>query len=331
MAVEPGVLQRRGSVRAAHDLEYAPLEERLRTFLERLENVPAYYAAAKANVANPTREHTQLAIEQNRGALAVFGTELERRSRARSCRAAERTVFTQRLAAARAAIEDYVAWLEALDAKLASGAVARAPVPARPRALRAEIRVRHPVRRHGRGALRARRWPRKRRCSRAWRCSRISLWPKYFPKRGAARRSLRQDRPRDREAVGAARRARGARRGRQASRSRSSSAGCASTTCSTLDPTKPLTVRETPPHKRGIAGASIDAPGPYDPGAPTYYNVTPLDDLSAGARRELAARVQRLDAADPEHPRGGARPLRAARLREQVAEPDQERSSATAR
>jgi uncharacterized protein (DUF885 family) len=46
-----------------------------------------------------------------------------------------------------------------------------------------------------------------------------------------------------------------------------------------LDPTKPLIVRETPPHKRGIAGAGIDAPGPYDPGAPTYYNVTPLDDL----------------------------------------------------
>ena len=47
-----------------------------------------------------------------------------------------------------------------------------------------------------------------------------------------------------------------------------------------LDATKPLTVRETPPYQRGIAGASIEAPGPYDPGAPTYYNVTPLDDLS---------------------------------------------------
>jgi len=49
----------------------------------------------------------------------------------------------------------------------------------------------------------------------------------------------------------------------------------------TLDPTKPLTVRETPLHERGIAGASIEAPGPYDPGAQTYYNVTPLDDLAA--------------------------------------------------
>ena len=46
-----------------------------------------------------------------------------------------------------------------------------------------------------------------------------------------------------------------------------------------------MIVRETPPHKRGIAGASIDAPGPYDAGAPTYYNVTPLDDLPA-ARAE---------------------------------------------
>jgi uncharacterized protein (DUF885 family) len=49
----------------------------------------------------------------------------------------------------------------------------------------------------------------------------------------------------------------------------------------TLDPTKPLKVRETPLYMRGIALASINAPGPYDPGAPTYYNVTPLDDLSA--------------------------------------------------
>ncbi len=58
-------------------LEYAPLEERLRTFLARLANVPAYYAAAKGSIASPTVEHTQLAIEQNRGALDVFGAALE--------------------------------------------------------------------------------------------------------------------------------------------------------------------------------------------------------------------------------------------------------------
>jgi uncharacterized protein (DUF885 family) len=45
----------------------------------------------------------------------------------------------------------------------------------------------------------------------------------------------------------------------------------------TLDPKKPLEVRETPAYQRGVAGASIEAPGPYRPQDRTYYNVTPLD------------------------------------------------------
>ena len=105
------------------DLEYAPLEERLRTFLARLANVPAYYAAAKGSIASPTVEHTQLAIEQNRGALDVFGAALERAIGASELARAERTAFATRLPAARAAIEDYVGWLEALEAQLAGGAV----------------------------------------------------------------------------------------------------------------------------------------------------------------------------------------------------------------
>jgi uncharacterized protein (DUF885 family) len=47
-----------------------------------------------------------------------------------------------------------------------------------------------------------------------------------------------------------------------------------------IDPSKPLVVRETPLYQRGVAGASIDAPGPYRPKDKTYYNVTPLDGLT---------------------------------------------------
>lgn len=43
------------------------------------------------------------------------------------------------------------------------------------------------------------------------------------------------------------------------------------------DPTRPLVVRLTPEYQRGIAGASINPPGPYDATANTYYNVSPLD------------------------------------------------------
>jgi uncharacterized protein (DUF885 family) len=44
------------------------------------------------------------------------------------------------------------------------------------------------------------------------------------------------------------------------------------------DASRPLIVRETPPYMRGVgAGASVSAPGPLNPTATTYYNVTPLD------------------------------------------------------
>ncbi|MCS7073744.1 MAG: DUF885 domain-containing protein, partial [Bacteroidia bacterium] len=47
-----------------------------------------------------------------------------------------------------------------------------------------------------------------------------------------------------------------------------------------LDPKKPLVVRETPLYMRGVAGASISSPGPYEKNGNTYYNVTPLDDMT---------------------------------------------------
>jgi uncharacterized protein (DUF885 family) len=48
------------------------------------------------------------------------------------------------------------------------------------------------------------------------------------------------------------------------------------------DASRPLQVRETPLYMRGGgAGASVSAPGPFDPTANTYYNVTPLDGFTA--------------------------------------------------
>lgn len=47
-----------------------------------------------------------------------------------------------------------------------------------------------------------------------------------------------------------------------------------------LDPSKPLKIRETPVYERGFAGASVDAPGFFDAGRETFYNVTPLGDMS---------------------------------------------------
>lgn len=48
----------------------------------------------------------------------------------------------------------------------------------------------------------------------------------------------------------------------------------------TQDPSKPLQVRETPEYMRGVAGASVSAPGPFEEGGTTFYIVTPLDNYT---------------------------------------------------
>jgi hypothetical protein len=264
------------------DLTFAPLDERLRIFSRRLERVPAYYAAAKANIEGPTREHPRLAIDQNRGALGVFGPDLEHTLEMSGLSAAERSSFNRRLAAARAAIDDYVRWLEALDARLASGAAA-----ARSFRLGAELyapKFAYEIQSGDTAAaLHERALAEKDALHARMTLLAGLLWPKYFPNEAAPSDALETIgrvilRLSD-EHVAPADLVREVERQLPELTKWVNDHGLLE-----LDPSKPLIVRETPPHKRGIAGASIDAPGPYDASAPTYYNVTPLD----GERAERA-------------------------------------------
>jgi uncharacterized protein (DUF885 family) len=60
-----------------------------------------------------------------------------------------------------------------------------------------------------------------------------------------------------------------------------------------LDADKPLKVRPTPAHQRGVALASVSSPGPYDPKAATYFNVLPLDTLPADRAESLLREYNR--------------------------------------
>ena len=264
------------------DLTFASLDERLRLFSRRLTRVPDYYAAARANIDTPTPEHTRLAIDQNRGALGVFGPDLENTLEMSGLSAAERSAFNERLAAARAAIEDFVLWLEALEARLASGALA-----ARSFRLGADLYAPKFAFEIQSGdtaeALYGRALAEKDALHARMALLAGLLWPKYFPNEPAPGDPL--------ETIG-----------RVIARLADEHVAPEQLVAEierqipeleqwvrehdllALDESKPLVVRPTPPHKRGIAGASIDAPGPYDADAPTYYNVTPLD----GERAERA-------------------------------------------
>ena len=46
----------------------------------------------------------------------------------------------------------------------------------------------------------------------------------------------------------------------------------------TLDPSKPLEIRETPEYQRGFSIASLQAPGPLENNLKTFYNVSPIPE-----------------------------------------------------
>jgi hypothetical protein len=94
--------------------EFAPLDERLEVFSRRLRHVPAYYAAAQRNIKQPTLEHTQLAIEQNRGALEIFGSELNKHIEASTLSERAKRQLLQRADEARAAITGYIEFLQGM-------------------------------------------------------------------------------------------------------------------------------------------------------------------------------------------------------------------------
>ena len=104
---------------------YAPEADRLRTVMARLEQVPAYYQAARTNISNPTREHTELAMVQNRGTLNLLGDSLRERVAASSLETAEKDRFEQLRQRAVETVDGFIAELQAINDGLATDDNAR--------------------------------------------------------------------------------------------------------------------------------------------------------------------------------------------------------------
>jgi uncharacterized protein (DUF885 family) len=265
-----------GSFAQLLNTEYAPLDQRLRTVLERLDKVPAYYAAAKANVRNPTREHTQLAVEQNRGALEVFGKDLEKQIAASGLSVAERQLFTSRIAATRGAIQGYIDWLEALDAGLAKSGKARS-FRVGSALYEQQFAFANPGGGSGAALYRSAQEERQRVFDKMAALA-DELWPKLmgtapqpadrFEKIGAVIAKLANDHVAPDQYLTYVR-----------NLIPQLEKWVTDHDLITLDPSKVLVVRDTPAYQGGVAMASVDAPGPYDPGARTYFNVMPVATL----------------------------------------------------
>lgn len=254
---------------------FAPLDDRLRSVLARMENIPAYYAAAQANINQPTLEHTELAVMQNQGAFSVFSDDLLKQVADSGLSDSEKALFKTRFDAATVAINEHISWLNNLVVQLKKDGARsfRIGEALYEQKFAFDIQAGMTAKQLYEKAVAD-----KERVQGEMAKITDKLWPKYFttPKPADNKIAIRQliDKLSSQHV----------KRDDFVNEVRKQIPQLIEfvnqKNLVTLDPKKPLVVRETPEYMRGFAGASISAPGPYEKLGNTYYNVTPLDDMS---------------------------------------------------
>jgi uncharacterized protein (DUF885 family) len=254
-----------------------PENEKLLSLSEKLALVPAFYEAGFKNLTTPTKEHTELAIKQNSGLAGYFNKDVRERLEKSTLTPEQKKLFSDRLMAAGAAADKYVKELTDLKARLAKKNQFRSfrigkKLYAEKFAL--DIQASLTAAQIYQRAIEMKKQTHTEMLARA-----KNLWPKYYGKEKPPKKSLQlikkvldkiadnhiqpkeflptiqKEIPQLWDFI-------------------------QKKDLLTLDPKKPLKVRETPVYQRGFAGASVDAPGPFDAERDTYYNVTPLDDMT---------------------------------------------------
>ena len=260
-----------GSVAEILNGRHWPLDRRLRAISNKISRSSEYYAAAESSIKQPTREHTQLAIQQNQGGLAVFGKALQDSIAKSGLTAREKENFQNRFDNTRLSIEDYLRFLKTEVLPAGNFRNFRLGKALFDRKFYYEIQSTYTA-----DQVYAKARAHKAELLRDMKTRATRLYPKYFPGQPLPADSLAVVK----QVIS------------KLSEKHATPAGFVAAVKAqipalvqfvndkkllTQDPSKPLVVRETPLYMRGSgAGASISAPGPYDKAANTYYNVEPL-------------------------------------------------------
>jgi len=248
------------------------LNKRLENLSKKLDHIPAYYTAAKANLKTLTKVHTQLAISQLEGSKSVFQGTLIDSLEASSMDDSFKENFKEKVEAAATAIDGFVSQLKEIQPTLADNAKSfRIGKELFEEKFSAEIQSAYTAEEIFQFAVSEK----EELHDQLYRLS-GDLWEKYYGD---------QEKPGGRfdqiqmvfDAVAKTHVHRDSFITAIRKQIPQLENFVRENDLLTLDPEKPLVVRETPEYMRGFAGASISAPGPYDKNAETYYNVTPLD------------------------------------------------------
>lgn len=252
---------------------YDSLEVRLRAFNIKMNNIPAYYEAAKKNIKNPTIEHTDLAIAQNIGGSSVFEADLNDALAKSKLSDAEKKEIQDKAKISVKAIKDYAEWLQNLPNKTPRSFRLGADLYAKKFNFDIQssytadeiykIAVDHKNDLHDKMFVIA-----------------DKLWKKYkgnapkpadkldLIKQVIDKISLQHTTPEKFQSE-------------IEKQIPELTAYVKDKDLLYIDPSKPLVVRKEPAYMAGVAGASISAPGPYDKNANTYYNVGSMSGWTA--------------------------------------------------
>ena len=265
-----------GSVAEILNGRYWPLDRRLRAISSKLIQVADYYEAAKQNIKQPTREHTNLAVRQTQGGLAVFGPALLDSVAKSGLSEAEKQDLKNRISNTRLTMEGYLRFLQTEVLPAGNFRSFRIGPALFARKFALDIQSTYSADEVYRKAL-----AHKQELLTDMKARAMRLYPKYVQYETVPTDTLRIAA----DVVAALSREHATpQRFVEAVREQMPELvrWVNEHDLLTQDPTKPLVVRETPLYMRGSgAGASVSAPGPYDKGADTYYNVEPLDGQPA--------------------------------------------------
>ncbi len=249
--------------------DYEPLDKRLHNFSQRMLAVPDYYKAARANIKNPTKEHTLLAIEQNAGSMSVFQDDLTAALNKSQLSETEKTEIRKRAKKCEVAIANYVEWLKNIkndnprSFRLGKELYAEKFVYDLQSGFTADEIYNKAV-------------ARKQELHDKMYDLTKKMWVKYFglvkkvpENKLVAIKTMIDELSRNHV---------------KKDRFQSAiehqlpelTAFIKAKNLLYLDSTKPLVVRPEPAYMAGVAGASVNSPGPYDKGGNTYYNVGSL-------------------------------------------------------
>ncbi|WP_207912359.1 DUF885 domain-containing protein [Pseudobacteriovorax antillogorgiicola] len=241
---------------------------------KRLSLVPAYYEAAQNILQTPTREHLDLAIQQSQGLLGLFQRQLKNACSHWLNKSNDVKLCLARHQLALNAVKNYGSFLDELKNRTKKFRSFRIGSDLYQSKYQLEIQGNLSAHEVYQKALKRKEELHSEMVPRA-----SKLWNKYFPdktppkderiliKSVLEKLSDRHVKPKD--FIASIKR-----------QIPELEQFVKQSQVVELDPTKPLKVRETPPYMRGFAGASINAPGPYDSKRETYYNVTPLDHMT---------------------------------------------------